>query len=59
MSEAPNFNLPTVQNFTTGWGPSNTVEPLAAMPLQYYNKNDKLGVVSDWTNTNKYSRGMS
>ncbi len=58
--ELPNFELPSVDDNDSGWGPGNFFEEMDGIPFAPFNKNDRLGRISDWTQpgqTNRRGRG--
>lgn len=52
MSQKPSFQLPTLHDTLSGWGPTSDVIPNQFRDIPYapYSKGDKLGRVADWTN---------
>ncbi len=59
MSTLPTFTLPEVHDFSAGWGPAPYVLKATEIPIQPYNKSEKLGAVSDWTAVARFTKGMS
>lgn len=59
------FSLPDLEDNPTGWGPCGMASQFEAIPFAPFNKNDRLGRVSDWTNkfnnrTNRqFGQGLS
>ena len=45
------FRVPLVEANATGWGPTDVPEALKDVPFAPFNKYEKLGKASDWTNT--------
>eukprot|EP01025_Chloroclados_australasicus_P007054 TRINITY_DN1224_c0_g1_i1.p1 TRINITY_DN1224_c0_g1~~TRINITY_DN1224_c0_g1_i1.p1 ORF type:complete len:518 (-),score=61.61 TRINITY_DN1224_c0_g1_i1:413-1933(-) len=46
---AGKFELPLLEDNTSGWGPTQVPEHLKDVPFAPYNKGDRLGRASDWT----------
>ncbi|UXI14825.1 autophagy-related protein 2-like B [Sarcoptes scabiei] len=43
------LNLPDLPCNSNGWGPVDNLKLFNGMPYQSFNKNDRLGMVADWT----------
>ena len=52
----PGFSVPEVDANPDGWGPTTVPEQLDGVPYAPFGKGDKIGRVSDFTNSgfNKY-----
>eukprot|EP00898_Chlorokybus_atmophyticus_P000696 jgi/Chlat1/1627/Chrsp127S01887 len=46
----PAFQAPVIQDNDEGWGPTDIPEHFKEVPYAPFNKSDKLGRASDWTN---------
>mmetsp|Transcript_21867 Transcript_21867/g.30909 ORF Transcript_21867/g.30909 Transcript_21867/m.30909 type:complete len:527 (-) Transcript_21867:65-1645(-) len=44
----PSFVLPTITDNEFGWGPADVPPQLKDIPFAPFNKNDRLGKISDW-----------
>jgi translation initiation factor 3 subunit D len=45
----PHFELPPIEDNDFGWGPSDIPTQFKDIPFAPFNKNDRLGKISDWT----------
>ena len=57
MAALEEFKVPEVEDNSDGWGPCSVPPQLAEIPFAPFSKSDRLGRVSDWTQSayNKYS----
>ena len=51
-----NFKVPAVEDNADGWGPTTVPEQLEGIPYAPYTKSEKIGRISDFTQSgfNKY-----
>lgn len=56
--DAPSFTLPEISDNTFGWGPVATPSQFDNVPFAPFNKNDRLGRISDWTQPQQRGGGV-
>lgn len=57
IDSLPEFTLPSLEDNQFGWGPSQPLALFEGIPFAPFNKNDRLGRISDWTQQGQNNRG--